>query len=340
MTRRKKTANIKHRLAALLLIAIAIAASYACLRPLRHDAQTGDTIPPPKFYPGAAQKGGDLFDNQKIEYPFTFIVYGDSREPSGDIKSAIIRRIIKENPSFVIHLGDMVTYGEAHQWEIFDLFEGKIMAAGIAFYPVLGNHEYYTSAGVYPPEPGKQLSHYFSRFAFLEGRRWYSFRYGNSSFLVLDTNTDYSAGSLQHKWFMERLRQEPSEFLFIALHHPPYTKNEDKSLRKAERFLAGILEGCREDNLPKADIVFSGHTHNYERYRYKGINYVVSGGGGAPQYMVRRDADDFYSEKGKTFHYCKVTVLKTEAIFEMFKLIGSDVWTIADSFVILGLDEK
>ena len=44
--------------------------------------------------------------------------------------------------------------------------------------------------------------------------------------------------------------------------------------------------------------------------------------------------------KGDTFHYCKVTVFKTEVVFEMFKLVGKDVWTIADSFVILGIEEE
>ncbi|MFH1868564.1 MAG: metallophosphoesterase [Candidatus Omnitrophota bacterium] len=298
------------------------------------NAKEKENIPPPRFYPAKPQKDSDIINRQDVEYPFTFIAYGDSREPSSEAKYILIERIIKEDPLFVIHLGDMVTYGEKEQWDIFDRSEGKIISAGIPFYPVPGNHEYYTSKRGYPDDPEEQIKHYFKRFTFLKERLWYSFKYGNSLFMILDTNTNYSKESPQHKWFMERLSQEKHEFLFIAFHHPPYTKNEKKSLRKSERFLAGILEGYKSRDLLKADIVFSSHTHNYERYLYGGINYVVSGGGGAPQYPVARDADDLYTGEGEVYHYCKITVSEKEAIFQMYKLMDDNSWKIADSFVI------
>ena len=35
--------------------------------------------------------------------------------------------------------------------------------------------------------------------------------------------------------------------------------------------------------------VFSAHVHSYERSLYKGTNYIVTAGGGAPLYPVTRD---------------------------------------------------
>jgi hypothetical protein len=289
----------------------------------------------PHFYPGRIQDASHLFDTDRVTYPFTFIVYGDSREPAGDEKGAIMDRIIAEEPLFVIQLGDIVPFADEHQWQIADTFDGRIAKHGIAYYPVLGNHEYYGKLEKYPEDPGPQLEPYFRRFPMLGTRRWYSYRYGNSTFVVLDTNTDYSPGSYQRTWLMAKLKEKKGGFLFIVFHHPPYTKSAYKSPREPERSLAKLIESYNGRDLQRADIVFSSHAHNYERYRYGGINYVVSGGGGAPQYPVRRDPDDFYREPGDTFHYCKITVSRSDFLFEMVKLDpDTDTWHVADSFTV------
>ena len=108
--------------------------------------------------------------------------------------------------------------------------------------------------------------------------------------------------------------------MFVSLHHPPYTKSRYHSKRKSERILADLFENYKEKKLSKVDIVFSGHAHNYERYKHNGINYVVSGGGGASQYAVKREPGDFYTRGGETFHYCKVTVSNESIFFEMIRI--------------------
>ena len=299
-------------------------------------APKGRTGQQPFFYPAPRQGPSEIFRKEDITYPFTFIVYGDSREPAGYEKDAIIAKIIREKPSFVIHTGDLVHYGEEHQWQIFDLFDGKIIDNGIPMYPVLGNHEYHTREKSYPRQPENQLQCYFKRFPHLKKNRWYSFVYGNSLFLMLDTTTDYSKKSHQYKWLVDKLKKESPNFLFIAFHYPPYTKaGYEKSSRKAERFLANLLESYKDKGLAKTDIVFSGHAHNYERYKYNDINYVVSGGGGAPQHAVNRDKDDLYNKPGKTYHYCKITVYQNKLTYEMIRLdekLGT--WKTDDTFTI------
>jgi hypothetical protein len=261
-------------------------------------------------------------------------VYGDSREPAGYEKDELIAQIIRKHPSFVIHLGDMVDYGQAHQWRLFDLLDGAIISSGIPFYPVLGNHEYYTN-GSYPADPREQLEYYFDRFPFLEHRRWYSFLYGNSLFLFLDTNTDYHTGSTQYQWLLNQLAEAQSRFLFVAFHHPPYTKAPSKQFRKAEMFLANLFEQYAQIGLHDVDIVFASDTHNYERYNHNSINYIVSGGGGAPMDHVERDADDFYTKSGETFHYCKVTVFQQRLSFQMIRFdIDSSQWLVSDTFTV------
>ena len=284
----------------------------------------------PHFYPAPHQDKNPIFEAREVNYPYSFIVYGDSRELAFYEKTAILSQVVSAKPSFVIHLGDMVYCGDPHQWENFDFSDGKIITGGIPFFPVLGNHEYRNKKKFYPPDPEKQLQYYFDRFKFLKNKRWYSFTFGNSVFLILDTNTDYSPGSEQYTWLKEALEKNSSRFLFIALHHPPYTKRYHNH-RYAEKRLAHLFE----TGPVKPDIVFSGHQHNYERYNVKDIQYIVSGGGGTEQHSIEREPEDLYNKPGETFHYCKITISEATIHFEMVKLApNTGGWQIADTFTL------
>lgn len=291
----------------------------------------------PQFrYPGTDQGPSEIFKKEHVEEPFTFIVYGDTREPSGPEKAAIVDKIISEKPDFCVHLGDMVSRGEEKQWAIFDQNGGRIINSGILFFPALGNHEYYSDKKNDPADPEKLLKGYFQRFKIVKNKHWYSFKYGNSLFLILDSNIDYYPGSYQHQWLMDKLKSESPDFLFIGLHHPIHTKAKNKMGRTREKLLAGIFESYSKKGLAKTDIVFAADMHNYERYKHNGINYVVTGGGGAPQHNVTRDLKDFYQGTGKTFHYCRITVYKNKLDFVMIKLdTDTGKWVDADSFSIV-----
>jgi len=289
----------------------------------------------PYFYAAPQQGASEVSRKEDVTYPFTFVVYGDSSEPAGHEKDLLIDQIIEEKPNFVIHLGNSVLYSGKHQWKIFDQFEGRILKNGIPLFPVLGNQEYATRKGPFIEAEELELNHYFDRFTLLEGKRWYSFKYGNSTFVILDTNVNYYGGSFQYNWLIRRLKDTSSSFLFAAFHHPVYTKNSRYSARESEKFLADIFENYGERKLVKTDIIFSGHARNYERYKKEGINYIVSGGGGALQAPVGREPSDIYNKPGPTFHFCRVTVHLSKAIFEMLKWDDiADEWVQADSFTI------
>ena len=72
------------------------------------------------------------------------------------------------------------------------------------------------------------------------------------------------------------------DFVFIVLHHPPYTSSSDAktfggghSARSQEQKLAKTLE-ARQQNLRARIVVFSGHVHNYERHEHGGVTYFVT----------------------------------------------------------------
>lgn len=334
------------RILALLLFLIIIVAAFVA-GGLAHRYERYESIPgmgyiielldPSFFYPAFAQGNSEIMRVDHVSYPFSFIVYGDSREPATEAKTAIINQVIEEAPGFVLNLGDMVYCGNEHQWEIFDLFEGKVIEKGIPFYPVLGNHEYRSLTEVYPEDPEEQLQHFFQRFQFLEERRWYSLTYGVCTILVLDTSTEYDPESLQYQWLENQLHEKKSGFVLVALHYPPHTKSGHG--RHEEKLLATLFEAGGPD-LRKPDIVFSGHVHNYERYMYNDVTYVISGGGGAPPHAVKRGHDDLYNKSGDTYHYCRVTVSPSKLVVDMVRWRETTgAWSVDDTFT-LSLDRK
>jgi len=59
-------------------------------------------------------------------------------------------------------------------------------------------------------------------------------------------------------------------------------------------------------------VVFSGHNHFYERSEYKGVHYIVTGGGGAPLHtpISRPNPEHNVGQERpeKAHHYCRVDV--------------------------------
>ena len=278
-------------------------------------------------------------------YPFTFVGYGDmrftdpadTRHSNATVRRAEIAHIALEKPAFVVISGDLVLTGaDAQDWKVFDVETAPLRRAEIELLPALGNHD------VRGPED-RALENYFQRFPRLGGRRWYSARAGNVLIFVLDSNSRDGPGSQQWQWLEQRLETLPPDvdFVLVTLHHPPLTHSHDKmvggghSERPQEEQLAALLEKYQQSMRARI-IVLAGHVHNYERYERNGVTYLVSGGGGATPYMVRRSGSDFYRAPGPTYHICNFTVDRGELQFQMLKLKlnGTEAkWTERDSFL-------
>src|SRR5438034_2452945 len=91
---------------------------------------------------------------------------------------------------------------------------------------------------------------YFQRFPELKNNRYYAVRAANALLLVLDSSMAELSGP-QGEWLVRKLDNIPSEveFVFVFLHHPPYTSSSDKrmyggghSARSEEQELGKMLE--------------------------------------------------------------------------------------------------
>jgi acid phosphatase type 7 len=278
----------------------------------------------------------------KVKAPFRFIVYGDTRftDPadigasSAAIRRVLVESIAKANPAFVFIGGDISYNGnDANDWKVWDAETELWRQRRIIVYPALGNHDLHGSQAV-------ALANYFQRFPIIENNRYYSVRAANALMLVLDSSLDETAGP-QGDWLTKKLDNIPPDvdFIFLVLHHPPYTNSSDKeaggghSARHPEQFLAQMLEQ-RQARCQARFVVFSGHVHNYEHQEHGGVIYFVTGGGGARPYPIKRTPDDPLYGKAVNYHYLSVEVEGAKVSVTMNRVElqdGNPIWTRPDS---------
>ena len=290
---------------------------------------------PPQTQPVAVQL--------QVSTPFRFVAYGDSRfhDPKDTeaanpaVRQALVQEIAEVKPAFICFGGDIVYNGyDANDWKVWDSETNIWREKKIPVYPTLGNHDLHGDENV-------ALANYFQRFPELKNSRYYSVRAANILMLVLDSSLDETSGP-QGKWLTQALETLPGDvdFVFIVLHHPPYTSSSDAkkfggghSSRSTEQALAQALE-TRQQNLRARIVVFSGHVHNYERHEHGGITYFVSGGAGAHAYPIERAATDPFQSKDINYHYLLFEVDHNHLKATMNRLdlgTGKAIWTQPDS---------
>jgi 3',5'-cyclic AMP phosphodiesterase CpdA len=141
-------------------------------------------------------------------------------------------------------------------------------------WPAPGNHEYATG-GAAP---------YFSYFGAAAGRGYYSLRLGSWRLFSLDSNLAGAAQAAQLAWLREELAREPARCTLAYWHHPLYSSGMHGNI-------ARMKEAWRLLYQAGAELVLSGHDHDYERFApqdadgrrddARGLRQFVVGTGGA-----------------------------------------------------------
>lgn len=223
---------------------------------------------------------------------FEFIVYGDTRSRD-KVHQQVVDALLKYNPEFVMHTGDVVANGtHTGKWQVFFDIEKQLLAK-TAVFPAAGNHEH-------------QAPQYFD---FLAAKSHYSFDWGRAHFAVIDSNVDQvpkdqreAFWAEQKNWLDDDLASaREAGFRFVVVHHPPFSASRP-AINKQARELVPIIERRG------VTAVFAGHDHNYQRHVSNGIQYIVTGGGGAPLYDVDNPIPDITVAAVKAEHFVRVEV--------------------------------
>jgi len=276
----------------------------------------GQTSQQPKSNP-ADTKPTFVLKQFSAEAPIRLIAYGDMRFCDPTITSGtnpkvrrwLAEKIGEERPQALLLTGDMPYIGDRKaDWEEFRRETASWHADGFPVFPTMGNHEIYH-------DKWQGIVNYLDNFPGIERHRYYTALLGSVEVMALDMNQPVGPRSEQGQWFAAQLDHLPRqvEFLMILYHIPWVADTQSQLVANLPSKDALILRTMLEDRLPRIHakvLVFSGHIHNYERFERHGVEYVVTGGGGAEPYpILYRGSDDLYRDSAfPVFNYVTIEV--------------------------------
>lgn len=245
------------------------------------------------------------------EAAFTFVVYGDTRTRH-DVHTRVVEAILRSEFDFLIHTGDLVAEGnDAALWPIFFSIERELLRKA-AIFAVLGNHE--RNTGMF--------------YDFFDLRKpYYSFDWGGARFIMLDSDISTLAPTSegreagwadQVRWLEQELAaSEKAAWRFVILHHPPFSAVKSRQDGNQQvKALIPLFEKYR------VTAVFSGHDHNYQRHFRDGVHYIVTGGGGAPLYVVDGPIEGITQKAESIENFVLIKVTGERAQLEALDLNG------------------
>ena len=138
------------------------------------------------------------------------------------------------------------------------------------FWPSVGNHDWDST-------PSGSVQPYLDYFPALPNNgRYYDFVVGDVHFFSVDSDQrepdGITADSVQGRWLEARMKAATECYKVVYFHHPAYSSGDPIFTVEQMRW------PFREWG---ADLVMSGHQHQYERMQIDGLTYVVAGLGGA-----------------------------------------------------------
>lgn len=258
-------------------------------------------------------------DNQS---DISFLVWGDSG--TGNDAQASVTNVLEPasaNVDFALHVGD-VSQGQGDEYDEIYFKPYKNIVDHLNVFTCIGNHDTYAdNAATYLD------NFYYHANNEANTERYYSFRWGKMFFINLDSNIDFSPGSPQYRFFADELKNMPGDILWkvVYFHHPAYCELWEgyDGTKEVRQYLLPLFE------LYDVDLVLNGHTHGYEHGELKGVNYVITGGGGGALDPYARDWP-FITVSESIHHYSRVNVTGEKFSFEAVGINGE----VIDSFVI------
>ncbi|HHE65475.1 MAG TPA: metallophosphoesterase family protein [Bacteroidetes bacterium] len=253
----------------------------------------------------------DIFTFQtavREESAFAFTVVGDNRTYPDRFKK-ISEKMWAERPNFVLHVGDVVTDGrEKEQWLTEFLWPAQELMRRVPMYVAIGNHE-------------RNAHWFYDYLSYPQPENYYSFKFGNAEFFIIDSNEDFTLESKQVKWLENALKSSKAKWKFVAHHQPPYSSDEndygDTYFEKSELGDLNIRQLVPLYEKYHVDIVWVGHIHSYERTwpvkgnkidEKNGVIYIQTGGGGAPLENFAPTRSWFTAKVLSNWQYCLVII--------------------------------
>jgi len=147
-------------------------------------------------------------------------------------------------------------------------------------------------------------------------------RYGNSCHIVIDSNYPcLFPGMEELDWLDTVLTTEPcasATWRFAYFHHPPYCEGWEGY--DGEGAVRTMLVPWAEAG--GVDLIFNGHTHDYERGEQNGVTWIITGGGGGALDPWARDIP-YLTQYVRSYHFVQVDVDGVTATVQAIDIDGN-----------------
>ena len=160
-------------------------------------------------------------------------------------------------------------------------------------HPAPGNHEYGTNGA--DCDPAGQAAGYFGYFGAAAGdpgKGYYSFDVGAWHVIALNSNCSSAggcgAGSPQEAWLRTDLAAHPAACTLAFWHYPRFSSGVHGNITATKAFWSDLYESG-------ADLVLSGHDHDYERFAPQTPDGVADAARGIREFVVGTGGKGFRS---------------------------------------------
>jgi hypothetical protein len=197
----------------------------------------------------------------------------------GDTQTAAL---LAQNPGTVLALGDQA-YDSGLYTEYMSCYDPTWGPYKSKTYPVPGNHDYLTTgaAGYFQ---------YFGSVAGNPSQGYYSFNLGSWHIIALNSNCVQVGGCYQgnpqYNWLQSDLAANPAVCTLAFWHHPRFSSGlngDDVAMNDIWTLLYNS----------GADVVLSGHDHDYERFAPQDPNGNINTSRGIVQFVVGTGGSNF-----------------------------------------------
>jgi len=208
--------------------------------------------------------------------PISFAAIGDSRT-GHDIFKKITMFLDQYSPGIIISMGDLVGLGKNFdEWGQHYFGPAAQLINHIPLISTLGDHD----------DRGDSAENFFYFFRPSKDKEhvWFSFDYGPAHFVSLDYRYEHDPEMAD--WFEKDMQASKAKWKFVYLHRPTYNLGGHRM-----NWGRGVWPELYRKH--KVDIVFTGHSHMYERFYPMRpsdqpdawpVTYITTGGAGAGLY--------------------------------------------------------
>ena len=232
----------------------------------------------------------------------SFHIVGDT----GGIKNPVPQQIVaiamesdfnnSIKPAFFYHLGDVIYYF-GQSTEYYSQFYEPYLHYPAPIFAIPGNHDGDLVPGDSTPSLDAFVRNFCSpkpqispdagdapRDAMTQPNVYWTLETPFAILIGLYSNVPEGGkfDETQTSWFVNELENAPKDrALVVSVHHPAYSVDEHHS---GSKLIEKTLDDAFEKAGRYADIVFTGHVHNYQRFTRemngRQIPYIVAGTGG------------------------------------------------------------